>query len=76
MTDKVSVTDTPDVKIEELLGRDEVQIDMKAIANKLTGMMIMITGAGGSIGSEICRQVNRFTPKKLNCLATAKTLST
>ncbi|MDW0116289.1 nucleoside-diphosphate sugar epimerase/dehydratase [Sporosarcina thermotolerans] len=65
MTGKVSVTDIHDVKIEDLLGRDEVQLDMEAIANKLTGKTIMITGAGGSIGSEICRQVNRFTPKKL-----------
>lgn len=65
MTGKVSVTDIQDVKIEDLLGRDEVQLDMEAIANKLTGKTIMITGAGGSIGSEICRQVNRFTPKKL-----------
>ncbi|WP_339254956.1 nucleoside-diphosphate sugar epimerase/dehydratase [Sporosarcina sp. FSL W8-0480] len=65
MTGKVSVTDMQDVRIEDLLGRDEVQLDMEAIANKLTGKTIMITGAGGSIGSEICRQVNRFTPKKL-----------
>lgn len=65
MTGKVSVTDIQDVKIEDLLGRDEVELDMAAIASKLTGKTIMITGAGGSIGSEICRQVNRFTPKKL-----------
>nr|WP_285851860.1 nucleoside-diphosphate sugar epimerase/dehydratase [Sporosarcina luteola] len=65
MTGKVSVTDIQDVKIEDLLGRDEVQLDMQKIATKLTGKTIMITGAGGSIGSEICRQVNRFTPKKL-----------
>ncbi|MDW0116313.1 nucleoside-diphosphate sugar epimerase/dehydratase [Sporosarcina thermotolerans] len=65
MTGKVSVTDMQDVRIEDLLGRDEIQLDMEAIANKLTGKTIMITGAGGSIGSEICRQVNRFTPKKL-----------
>ncbi|MDN4605936.1 polysaccharide biosynthesis protein [Sporosarcina highlanderae] len=65
MTGKVSVSDMQDVKIEDLLGRDEVELDMEAIASKLTGKTIMITGAGGSIGSEICRQVNRFTPKKL-----------
>lgn len=65
MTGKVSVTDMQDVKIEDLLGRDEVQLDMQKIATKLTGKTILITGAGGSIGSEICRQVNRFTPKKL-----------
>lgn len=65
MTGKVSVNDIRDVKIEDLLGRDEVQLDMKAIEKKLTNKSILITGAGGSIGSEICRQVNRFTPKKI-----------
>ncbi|PIC85445.1 hypothetical protein CSV72_13610 [Sporosarcina sp. P20a] len=65
MTGKVSVKDMRDVKIEDLLGRDEVQLDMHAIAKKLTGKTILITGAGGSIGSEICRQVVEFRPKKL-----------
>ena len=65
MTGKVSVTDMQDVKIEDLLGRDEVQLDLKAIADKLTGKTILVTGAGGSIGSEICRQVSEFRPKRL-----------
>lgn len=65
MTGKVSVTDMQDVKIEDLLGRDEVQLDLKAIADKLTNKTILVTGAGGSIGSEICRQVSAFHPKKL-----------
>lgn len=65
MTGKVSVSDMQDVKIEDLLGRDEVKLDMEAIQSKLTGKTIMITGAGGSIGSEICRQVSKFKPSKL-----------
>jgi len=65
MTGKVSVTDMQDVKIEDLLGRDEVQLDLKAIAEKLTGKTILVTGAGGSIGSEICRQVSAFRPSRL-----------
>ncbi|PIC77207.1 hypothetical protein CSV74_07630 [Sporosarcina sp. P19] len=65
MTGRVSVKDMQDVKIEDLLGRDEVQLDMHAIVKKLTGKTILITGAGGSIGSEICRQVLEFRPKKL-----------
>ena len=65
MTGRVSVKDMRDVKIEDLLGRDEVQLDMHAIVKKLTGKTILITGAGGSIGSEICRQVVEFRPKKL-----------
>ncbi|CAM3268050.1 nucleoside-diphosphate sugar epimerase/dehydratase [Filibacter tadaridae] len=65
MTGKVSVNDMQDVKIEDLLGRDEVQLDMKAISDKLTGKTILVTGAGGSIGSEICRQVSEFRPSRL-----------
>ena len=65
MTGKVSVNDMQDVKIEDLLGRDEVELDVKAIADKLTGKTILVTGAGGSIGSEFCRQVSEFRPKKL-----------
>ncbi|MCG7343984.1 polysaccharide biosynthesis protein [Sporosarcina sp. ACRSL] len=65
MTGKVSVNDIRDVKIEDLLGRDEVQLDMKAIKEKLTDKTILVTGAGGSIGSEICRQLTAFKPKSL-----------
>lgn len=65
MTGKVSVNDMRDVNIEDLLGREEVQLDLKAIADKLTNKTILVTGAGGSIGSEICRQVLDFRPKRL-----------
>ncbi|MDN7226409.1 nucleoside-diphosphate sugar epimerase/dehydratase [Planococcus liqunii] len=65
LTGKVSVTDIHDVKIEDLLGRDEVQLDMDIIADQLTGKTILVTGAGGSIGSEISRQIVSFYPKKL-----------
>lgn len=65
MTGKVSVTDMHDVKIEDLLGRDEVQLDMNKIANQLSSKTILVTGAGGSIGSEISRQIMRFGPKRL-----------
>lgn len=65
MTGKVSVNEIRDVKIEDLLGREEVQLDMKVISENITGKTILVTGAGGSIGSEICRQVMRFSPKEL-----------
>ncbi|MCZ2257296.1 polysaccharide biosynthesis protein [Sporosarcina sp. G11-34] len=65
MTGKVSVNDMRDVKTEDLLGRDEIELDLKAIADKLTNKTILVTGAGGSIGSEICRQVSQFRPKRL-----------
>lgn len=65
MTGKVSVKDMQEVKIEDLLGRDEVKLDMEAISKKLSGKTILVTGAGGSIGSEICRQVMKFKPRML-----------
>lgn len=65
MTGKVSVSDMREVDIEDLLGREAVELDLKAIADKLTGKTILVTGAGGSIGSEICRQVSEFRPKRL-----------
>ena len=65
MTGKVSVSDMQDVKIEDLLGRDEVQLDMLAISSKLTDKVVLVTGAGGSIGSEICRQIMKFQPAKI-----------
>ncbi|MDX1699472.1 MAG: nucleoside-diphosphate sugar epimerase/dehydratase [Melioribacteraceae bacterium] len=65
MTGKVSVNEIRDVRLEDLLGREEVKLDMVAIANQLTNKKILITGAGGSIGSEICRQVARFEPKEI-----------
>lgn len=65
MTGKVAVNEMKEVHIEDLLGRDEVNLDMVAISKKLTGKVILVTGAGGSIGSEICRQVMNFQPKQL-----------
>lgn len=65
MTGKVSVNEMKEVHIEDLLGRDEVKLDMVAISQKLTDKVILVTGAGGSIGSEICRQVMNFQPKQL-----------
>ncbi|MGR6904126.1 polysaccharide biosynthesis protein [Lysinibacillus sp. BSL11] len=65
MTGKVAVNEMKEVQIEDLLGRDEVKLDMIAISKKLTDKVILVTGAGGSIGSEICRQVMSFRPKKL-----------
>jgi FlaA1/EpsC-like NDP-sugar epimerase len=62
---KVSVNQFRDVQVEDLLGREPVELDIKSISQKLTGKTILVTGAGGSIGSEICRQVSKFKPKKL-----------
>lgn len=62
---RVTVSQLRDVAIEDLLGRDPVQLDMDAISAAMQGHVVMISGAGGSIGSELCRQVCRFDPAAL-----------
>jgi FlaA1/EpsC-like NDP-sugar epimerase len=54
-----------DIEPEDLLGREQVQLDEAGIAEVLTGKVVLITGAGGSIGSELCRQVARLGPARL-----------
>jgi FlaA1/EpsC-like NDP-sugar epimerase len=54
-----------EIEINDLLRRDPVQLDTDIIRNLLEGQIVMVTGAGGSIGSEICRQVMRFNPKMM-----------
>ena len=62
---KVSITQLRPVDIEDLLGRDPVKLDTTAVKEYLAGKIVLITGAGGSIGSEIVRQVAKMQPKKL-----------
>ncbi|MCM2250976.1 MAG: polysaccharide biosynthesis protein [Ramlibacter sp.] len=56
------------VEIDDLLGRDPVQLDVAGLAELFSGQTVLVTGAGGSIGSELCRQVSRFGVGKLVCL--------
>ncbi|MGG3526651.1 hypothetical protein COM13_02870 [Bacillus pseudomycoides] len=62
---KVSVNEFRDVQVEDLLGREPVKLDDAGIGEKITGKTILVTGAGGSIGSELCRQVMKFKPGKI-----------
>ena len=54
-----------ELHLNQLLGRDEIDIDLKEIAAYLNDQTVLVTGAGGSIGSELCRQISRFEPKTL-----------
>ncbi|MEH7464176.1 nucleoside-diphosphate sugar epimerase/dehydratase [Bacillus thuringiensis] len=65
VTGKVSVNEFRDVQVEDLLGRDPVELDINSISGYVTDKVILVTGAGGSIGSEICRQIAKFNPKQL-----------
>ncbi|MEO7366067.1 MAG: nucleoside-diphosphate sugar epimerase/dehydratase [Sphingomicrobium sp.] len=62
---KVSINDLRDVQIEELLGRDEVAPDPELMRLNVAGKCVLVTGAGGSIGSELCRQIIRQDPRTL-----------
>ena len=62
---KVSVTKLKKIDVVDLLERDEVELDIESIKGHLTGKTILVTGAGGSIGSEICRQIIQFSPAQL-----------
>jgi FlaA1/EpsC-like NDP-sugar epimerase len=64
-TGKSRIERLRDIEAEDLLGREPVQLDEAGIAQTLAGKTVLITGAGGSIGSELCRQVARFAPARL-----------
>ena len=61
----VSVSKLKDVDVNDLLGRDPVTVDLQSIMDYVSGKIIMVTGGGGSIGSELCRQIAAHKPKQL-----------
>lgn len=62
---KATISDMRELSIEDLIGRHPVRLEMSSIAEYLQDRVVLVTGAGGSIGSELCRQLSRFAPKEL-----------
>ena len=61
----VSISRIREIQIEDLLGREPVKLDQAALEAFLTGKSVLVTGSGGSIGAELCRQIARFSPRQL-----------
>lgn len=71
---KLSVNRFRDIDVVDLLGREEVKLDRSLITEHLHGKVVLVSGAGGSIGSEVCRQVAKFEPAKTNFIRTRRKL--
>jgi FlaA1/EpsC-like NDP-sugar epimerase len=65
---ELSFNQIKNIKIEDLIERDVIELDKAKIGNQVNGKVVMVTGAGGSIGSEMVRQIIKFKPKKLLCV--------
>jgi FlaA1/EpsC-like NDP-sugar epimerase len=62
-----------EVRLEDLLGRETIQIDLEAVRNEIAARTVIVTGAAGSIGSELCRQILDYSPARLICLDQSET---
>jgi FlaA1/EpsC-like NDP-sugar epimerase len=65
LTGRVAISAIRKVELEDLLGRERIELDEAGLSGLLQGKTVLVTGAGGSIGSELCRQISRFGPRQL-----------
>lgn len=72
MSGKVSVSQIRKVEVEDLLGREPVQLDTLGLHDLIENHAVLVTGAGGSIGSELCRQILKYHPSQLICVDTSE----
>lgn len=70
---KFTISEFREVNLDDLLGREPVRLDSDGVRARLSGRVVMVTGAAGSIGSELCKQIVRCLPKKLICVDQAET---
>jgi FlaA1/EpsC-like NDP-sugar epimerase len=70
---EASINQFREVRLEDLLGRETVQIDLEAVRKEIAGRTVTVTGAAGSIGSELCRQILDYGPARLICLDQSET---
>ena len=70
---RVSINEFRDVHLDDLLGRNSIEIDLKAVKTQIEGRRVLVTGAAGSIGSELCRQILQYNPAELLCIDQSET---
>ena len=73
ITGQGNIREFRDVNLEDLLGRDAVEIDLGSVRKQIDGRVVLVTGAAGSIGSELCRQILEYGPSVLLCLDQSET---